>query len=625
MPEGFSMPRGTDAWLPLGLTRESAGGRAGHGYSMVARRAAGLTQADADAELAVMADRWAAEYEHNVAHHPWSQRLYTEVVADAPRTLTLLLWSVALVLLVACANVANLLLARGERRYREVSLRTMLGAGRSRIARQLATESVVLAGVAALLGIAIAWASLRGLVALHPDALPRIEEVGLNRSVVAFTAAVAAATALLFGIGPALLAGRRATVSTTRSTRGSSGKGARALRRALVTGEVAVCLVVVILAGLIGRSFLALASTDPRMDPNDVLAFSVTLPSASYEDADRLHLDFERMLDEVRRLPGVMAASASTNLPLQGTGQWDFELNDRPARGDGDVAWNAGISQVGTDYFATMGIPVLAGRTFSAEDSRDGALVAVVSETMASRFWPDRSPIGATFGYEMAEDSVPWMTIVGVVPDPVTARLDRDPYPHVYVPISQGGISTYFAPRTLQIAIRSAVGTDRIIPAVREAMVDFDPDLPLYRVTTMEEIVSQSLASPRVTTNLLGAFAMIALLLAAVGIYGVISYSVAGRTREIGVRVALGAERSEITRLVLREGAAPVALGIALGLGGAWTATSLVQSMLFGIEATDPLTFVTLPLALLAVGIVASLVPARRATRIPPTEALRYD
>ena len=361
------------------------------------------------------------------------------------------------------------------------------------------------------------------------------------------------------------------------------------------------------------------------LEPDNLITFSVTLPTAAYPEDEVIPAEWERLLDELRAIPGVAGASASTNLPFSGMSQWDFQLNDRPARQEGEVAWNAGISMVATDYFATLGIPVLEGRALTRDDERDGPLVAVISESMAARYWPGESAVGKRFGYEMAEDSVPWMTIVGLVPDPVTSNLAADPYPYVYTPDSQSGISTYYVPRSLQVAVRAGLGADAMLPAVRRTVANFDSDLPLYQVSTMEDIVSASFAGPRVTTNLLGVFATIALLLAAIGIYGVISYSVAGRTREIGVRIALGAESREITRMILGEGARPVFAGVAIGLAGAWFSTRLVEAMLLEVEKTDPLTFSALPALILIVGIAASLLPAIRATRIPPTEALREE
>ncbi|NNL30983.1 MAG: FtsX-like permease family protein, partial [Gemmatimonadetes bacterium] len=520
----------------------------------------------------------------------------------------------------------NLLLTRAERRRTEVAVRRTLGAGRSRITRQLATESMVLAALSAVLGTGLAWAGLEALIRIDPTALPRLDEVRLDGTVMGFVVGVTGVTTLLFGIVPAYIAGKRASGTlASAESRSSGGRRRTSLRRLLVGSEVAVSLVVVVLAALVVRSFGALVGTDPRMDPSDVLTFALSLPSATYPEREDLVGGYEEVLDALGSLPGVESVAATTNLPFTGTGQWDFQLDDRPPRQEGEVAWNAGISHISGDYFATLGIPILEGRTFGSEDREDGPLVVIVSESMARRYWPGESVIGRRMGYEMAEDSVPWMTVVGLVPDPVTGSLDREPYPHVYVPHAQGGISTYFLPSTMQIALRTTVEPESVVPSVRSRIADFDADLPLYAVSTMTDVMAASYAGPRVTTNLLGAFGVIALVLAAVGIYGVISYSVAGRTREIGVRVALGAERREITRLILGEGIRPVAVGVAVGLALAWFATRLVEAMLYQVEPTDPATFVTVPLLLMAVGFAASLLPARRATRIAPTEALREE
>jgi predicted permease len=626
MPQGFEFPAGTRAWLPLGLTRDSQGGRGGHGNYAVGRMADGMTSADLDAELDVIRERWAQEYEHNVGHYVFARDMHEQVVGDAPRRLRLLMAAVALVLLIACVNIANLLLARSERRQAEVALRRTLGAGRGRITRQLATESIVLAGVSALVGLGLAQLGLRALVAIDPEALPRLDEVRLDGQVLLFTLAVTALTALLFGVLPAYLAGRRASPTlASSSSRAAGGRRRSALRRMLVGGEVAMSLVVVVLAGLVVRSFAALASTDPRMDPTNLVTFAVSLPESSYPDTEIVPAEMERMLAGIRPLPGVESASAATSLPFNGMSQWDFQLNDRPARQEGEMAWNAGISHVAGDYFETLGIPILGGRAFGPEDTREGRLVAVVSEAMAQRYWPGERVIGKQFGYAFDEIETPWITIVGLVPDPVTSSLDDEPYPHVYVPQAQAGVGTYGVPRSMQVAVRGATSAESVLPGIRQAMTDFDPDLPLYQVSTMDDIVAASFAGPRVMTNLLGLFAVVALMLAAVGVYGVISYSVAGRTREIGVRVALGAERSEITRLILGEGVRPVVLGVVVGLAGAWFSTRLVESMLYDVEPTDPLTFSTIPIVLLVVGVVATLIPALRATRIAPTEALREE
>jgi predicted permease len=455
MPEDFDFTSGARAWLPMGLDQSNAGGRGSRGYYAIGRLVDGKTMADVDAELEVVKARWAAEFEHNEAHFLWANDFHTEFVADAPQRLMLLMSAVGLVLLIACANVANLLLARGERRHSEVAVRTTLGAGRARITRQLATESLVLAGAAAVLGLGLAYMGTRALIAMDPEALPRLDEVKMGANVLLFTFGITLLTALLFGVAPAFLAGHRAASSLAGSvSRTVGGRRSASLRRLLVTGEVGLSLVVVILAGLVVRSFSTLTNTDPRIDPDNLMTFSISLPTAAYPDTELIPSEFERLLEGLRAVPGVVEATGGTSLPFQGRGQWDFELDDRPPRQDGSLAWNAGISQVATDYFETFGIPILEGRGLTRQDGRQDELVAVVSETMASRFWPSESVIGKRFGYQM-EDGVPWITIVGLVPDPVTSQVTEELYPHVYVPQSQAGISTYFVPRSLGIAVRT--------------------------------------------------------------------------------------------------------------------------------------------------------------------------
>lgn len=627
MPEGFAFPERARAWLPAGLDRTSEGGRGGHGWSGVARLRQGRTLEDAHAELSVVAERWALEYEHNVGHYVWTQSLRDEILGDAPRTTFLLMSAVGLVLLVACANVTNLLLARGERRQAEVAVRAAMGAGRARIVRQLVTESLVLAAVAAAFGIVLAAVGTRALVRIDPGALPRLDEVGLSPEVLLFTVGVAVLAALLSGVVPALLSGERATRRLASATsRAPGGRGRSSLRRGLVAVEVAVCLVVVILAGLITRSFAALSGTDPGLEAGNLLTFGVTLPSSGYPDAETLPVELSSFMDGLASVPGVTNVAATTALPFSGSmSRWDFQLDDRPPRQEGDMAWNAGVAIVSAGYFETLGIPMLAGRGFTRSDGPDDAWVGVVSETMAATYWPGEDPLGKRWGYAQTADSTTWITVVGVARDPIVARPGEEIIPYVWLPLRQAGRSGYVWPRSVTVAVRTGLPLEAVTPDVRASVRAFDPDLPLYGLRTMEDAIDSSLAQPRLATNLLGLFALLALGLAAVGIYGVVSYSVAGRTGEIGVRLALGAGRGAVQRMVLWEGVRPAALGIAVGLLGAWYATRLVASMLYGVEPTDPRTFAALPLGLLGVAVAACWLPARRATRIAPTEALRSE
>lgn len=624
MPAGFAFPSASAAWLPLGLDRTNQGNRGGHSLSMIGRLAPGRTLDDAHAELAVFREQWAAEYPHNVGHYAWAQDLKEWTVGtDAPRTLLLLLSAAGLVLLVACANVANLLLARGERRLGEVGIRTALGAGRARLARQLATESVVLGVLGGGLGVLLAWLGTPALVAVAPQALPRLTTVTLNGPVLAFAFVLTAATTLLFGVAPGVLSARRASAAAASGGRASVSRRSALLRRTLVTGEVALGLVVVLLAGLLVRSWSALNAEERGLDTSGLLTFSVTLPAGSYPN-DAVDPAFAALRDAFLGVGGARAVSASTALPFSGSwSQWDFQLDDRPPRQEGDRAWNAGVVWALGEYFETLGIPLLEGRGITSSDGPDAPLVGVVSETMARTYWPGESAVGKRWGYPRDGEETPWITVVGVAPDPVMQSLTEEPYPFVWIPWAQVPRATGSRPRTLTFALRTSGDPAAAAPAARAALAAFDGSLALYGVRTMDEAVATSLARPRLATHLVSLFGGLALLLAGVGVYAVVSYAVAGRTREIGVRMALGAERSGVVRMIVLDGARPVLVGVVLGLGAAWFATRLVEAMLFGVAAQDPATFVLAPAVLVGVGVAASAIPALRAARIHPTEALR--
>ncbi len=625
MPEGFRLSPSDEAWIPAGLARANEGGRGGHGWFGVARMAPGATTADVDRELERIAAAWADAYEHNVAHFAWAEPALEAAVGDASRTLVLLLVAVGFILVIACANVANLLLARGERRRGEIGVRLALGASRRRVVRQLAVESLLLAAVSAGLGFLLARWLTPLVLRMAPDALPRTESVALDGTALAFTAAAAVATALLFGVLPTMAAARRATARAGSARPGTEGGGTR-LRRTLVGAEVALALVVTVLAGLLVRSYAARTEAERGLDTANLLTFSLMLPETDYPEGDQVPERYEEILAGLRAVPGVASASAASVLPFdRGYAQWDFVLDDRPPRAEGDRAWNSGVGLVAPGFFETLGIPVVAGRGLGPEDDAAAPWVGVVSEEFARVYWPGESPLGKRWGYEQGEEEVAWITVVGVAADPVWRDPGEEPYPFAWIPAAQAGLSTYGWPRTMRVAVRTGRAPEAITSAVREVLRSFDPDLPMYRVGTMEDAVSSSLARPRLASALLSLFGGLALVLAAVGLYGVVSYSVASRTREIGIRVALGADRGRVLGMVLREGATPLVVGAAVGLVGAWLATGLVRSLLFGVPPVDPVTFALVPGGLLLVGIAACWIPARRATVVPPTEALRED
>lgn len=620
LPAGFSLGLGVDvgAYLPLRLTRSTRGGRV---YGAIGRLAPGATFADVDNELVVLNRRWAREDQPDEL---WAIPLKQDRLAEAPEVVYVLLTAVGLVLLVACANVAGLLLARSERRRWELVVRTALGAGRGRIVRQLVTESLAVSVAAATLALPLAWIGTEVLIAIDPTALPRLEDVRLEATTVAVTLGLALFTTLLSGVGPAMLAGWGASAARGRSRRVSGGPRRGSLRRALVAAEVAVSLVVLILAGLLVRSLRARIATDPGFRTEDVLAFDLTLPPASYEPG-RVSHEYGRLVDALGALPGMASVSGASAVPFgRHMLRYGFWIEGASPPRPGERAWSAVTTFVMPEYFETLGIPLLTGRVPTRADGPAEPLVGVINETMARAFWPGESPLGKRWHYGPQEDESAWISVVGVVPDQLRYRAGEEPQPQVYLPIAQAG-RLGRVERDLTITARTLMEPGLLVPAVRSVVSAFDPRLPVSNVRTMAEAVTTSLSRPRLTTNLLAVFAALALALAVVGVYGVVSYSVAGRTREIGVRVALGADRAGVLGLVMAEAARTVVSGVALGLGGAWLATRLVEAMLYQVAPTDVLTFTALPLGLLAVAALASLAPALRATGIAPTEALRAE
>ncbi len=624
MPETFAFPASADVWVPLGIDRSNAGNRASHWLQSVARLAPGRSFDALYAELELIASQWADAHEHNVGHFAMSDPLRTAVVGSAPRLLTLLGVAVGLVLLIACANVANLLLARGERRAAEFGVRSAVGAGRGRLLRQLLTESLVIGGAASIVGLALGAVGVRALVALDPSALPRLDGLTLDLRVVGFTVALAVATSFVFGTVPAILTARKARMTiATSSARSAGSRGRSGLRRGLVVAEVSLSVVVVVLAGLTLRSLTALTGTDPAFEPEGLLSVQLSLPAESYPDDELVPAHFATIEQRFDALPGVVDAVAASTLPFMGTvGSWDFTIPDRPQQ-DGEMARNARVTVVTPSFFETLGIDLFEGRTITDVDRADAALVSVVSRTMAEMWWPGESAIGKQWGYGSPGPDARWMTIVGVVEDQYASAVDEQMAPQVYLPYAQSGVSAYgYVPRAMRFALRTREEPMRLVDAVRAALAEFDPELPVSSVRVMDDLVQSSTAEPRIVATTLGSFGLIALLLAAVGVYGVIAYSVAGRGREIGVRMALGARRADVVRMILLEGTRPVALGLAVGVGLASLAVRGMDSMLFGVAATDPLTFAVVPVVLLAVGVGASLVPALRGTTTDPSDAL---
>ena len=620
-PERFVFWRPVDAWAPFRVDTADAGRRSEY-LTVFGRLAPGTTIERAAADLSTVAQQLARQYPETNAS--WTKleavSLRETLVGDVRTPLLVFMGAVGLVLLIACANVANLLLARAASREREVAVRTALGAGRGRLVRQLLTESVLLALLGAGAGLLLAYWAVDALRLSGTTLVPRVEEVSIDATVLLFAVALAVVTGLLFGLAPALRVGLGDVHGALKDgARGGTGGRATRLRSALVLGEVAVALMLLVGAGLLVRSFDELNRVEAGFEPAGVLTFGINLPVARYDSIGRAVAAQAGLLERLRAMPGVQGVALSNTLPLQGAGYWSFSIAGRPEPAPGALQ-DAQPFTVTHQYFDVHGIRLVQGRLLEAGDVDGRPPVAVVNEQMVRQYFQGREPIGArvTFG-DPRDTSTTWLTIVGVVEDVAYEGMQAPKYAQVYRSRAQ------FPGRSAYVSIRTTGEPATLVAGARAAVKAVDPNVPLVDVKTMEERLGESLAQPRVSVALLGVFAGVAVLLAAIGIYGVLSYAVTQRTREIGIRLALGASTAEVVRLVVRQGMLPAVIGVAVGVAGALLGTRLMSSLLFGVTATDPLTYAAVALFLTAVAFVASWVPAMRATRVEPVTALRQD
>jgi predicted permease len=621
MPERAAFPAGgepADLWIPYVPSRQEMEARGSHFLAVVGRLKPGVTIDQAHADLSRIADRLEQQYPDAQANRGVVTRSLRETVVGNTRpALLILLGAVGLVLLIACANVANLLLARAATRRHEVALRLALGAGRARLVRQLLVESLLLALAGAVAGSALAWVALRLMAPLVASALPVGAGVQLDGRVFAFLVGASVLSGLLFGLVPALQAARADVRGSLIDAGGKSTAGGaqQRLRGGLVIAEIALSLVLLVGAGLLMRGFIELRGTPPGLDTRNVLTAHIAIPDGKYDSTEAVEQLLRPILEQARALPGVTSASMINLLPIQNA--WtngSFVVVGRPAPPPGKEPI-AEYRVVGTDFFETLGIPVRRGRDFTANEAQP---VVIINEALARKHFPGQDPIGQQLG---GIDSEP-MTIVGVVGAVRQAGLDHEPLQEIYLPLGRltaGWVSE------MTIALKTSVEPASLTNALRRAVRAVDAGQPVYRVLTMEEVVNESLAGRRLQLWLLGGFAAIALLLAAAGLYGVISYLVAQRTREIGIRVALGAQQGDVVRLVMRHGAMLTAAGVAAGLVGALFLTRLLASLLYGVSPRDPLVFAGFAGALAAVALLATWLPARRATRVDPVVALRAE
>jgi putative ABC transport system permease protein len=628
MPAGFQWfvrkgsltAQAPEAWTPFNLAGQFRQ-RSGRFMSAVARLKEGVTRERAQVELSQLAARLEQQYpDFDTGWGVEVVPLREQFAGPIRPALWVLLGAVGFLLAVACANVANLLLARAASRQKEIAIRAALGAGRWRVVRQLLTESLLLAVTGGGLGLLLAWWGVDALVALSPRDLLDIGSVRLNLPVLAFTLGVSLLTGVVFGLVPALEASRLdAGESLKEGARGTTGgRRGRRLRGAFVVAQVALSLVLLVGAGLMVRSFARLNSVNPGFNADGLLTMRVQLPPRKYREDERVIAFHRQAVERVAALPGVLSAGATNFLPFAGPGAaTGFTVVGRPAPLPGEEPVTE-VRVTDENYFRTMGIPVLRGRTYSAQEATEERHVAVVSEALARKYFPGEDPLGRSIVVDMKLKPEP-TEIIGVVGDVKHQGLEEEPKPTVYWPPPE---LTY---STMTLVVRAQGDPAALAAAARREIQSIDPEQPVADVRTMRQLLAESVGRARFSAWLLGLFAVVALVLAGVGLYGVVSYAVAQRTHEIGLRVALGAQRRDILRLVLGDGMLLVAAGLCAGLLGALALTRLMSSLLYGVSATDPLTYAGIALLLAAVALLACLVPARRATKVDPMVALRYE
>ncbi len=622
MPGSFQFPRLPEMWVPA-ITDISKDPTAPDELAVIALLKPGVSGSQAQASMNVFSKERDKQYPQAVG---WFNSKITPLAVqtsgETRRPLLLLLGAVGVVLLISCANVANLLLARSLGRRREFTLRSALGAAQGRIVRQLLTESVVLALVGGAVGFLLGEAAIELVRTFGPTNIPRLRDVQLDLGVLGFTLAITLFTGLLFGLVPALGAARENLVESLKEggQRSGSGPGRQKIRSALLVTEVALALVLVIAAGLLIRTFSHLLRVDPGFNATRVLTFELTLPGAKYPDKDKVAGVYRQILERFRNIPGVQSAGIASPMPMSG-GQEStaFMIPGRPRKVNGfDTFASYTIASPG--YFSAIGTPILRGRPFLDSDTADSQPVAIISKTLADQFYPGEDPVGKTI--KLPPDKFPTMTIVGIAADVKHFTVREKTGPEFYVVYTQ---KPYPDMLTMQVAVRTQADPRSVIGGAREAIRSVDPGLPIAKVSTLATLVDDSMTQSRFSMLLLSAFGALALILASIGIYGVISYGVAQRTQEIGIRLALGAQPRNVFAMVLGQGARLAGLGVVLGFVAAFGVTRLMASMLFGVQPADPLTFAIVPALLMGVALLACYLPARRATRVDPIIALRYE
>jgi len=621
MPGSFDFPRDPQLWVPLAMPASPPPGPSE--LAVVGRLKPGVTIDQSQAELDVFADTLFKFFKggkgwFNCRVTPLTQ----QVGGETRRPLLLVLGAVGVVLLIACSNVANLLLTRSLARRREFTLRAALGAGRGRLIRQLLTESLLLAAFGGALGLLLAEAGVNFVKAFGPASIPRLREVSLDPAVFSFTLGVTLLTGVLFGLAPAFAAARENLVEALKEggQRAGAGPASQGARNSLLISQVALALVLVIAAGLLVRTFAQLLRSDSGFNPSRVLTFELSLPSTKYKDTPQIVRLYQQALRQLQTVPGVQAAGIGETIPMRGAGEsTGIRLSDGPRAKTQEVPF-AAYTMVSSGYFTAVGTPVLRGRGFLETDTLDSMPVTVINAAMARKYWPGQDALGK----QVAPGSTryPLATVVGIVADIKHLSLREDPGPEMYVPFNQKVWPTL---AVMQVAIRTKADPSSMTGLIREAIHSVDPDLPLGKLATLTTLVDEAMTQPRFSMLLMAAFGALAVALAAIGMYGVIAYSVAQRTREIGIRMALGAQQGTVFGMVLSQGARLAGLGIGIGILTALGVTRLMASFLYGVQPADPLTFAVVALLLAGIALLACYLPARRATRVDPILALRDE
>jgi putative ABC transport system permease protein len=612
-----------DVLLPLPMSEGARTNRGNEDFNIFAKLKPGVSLAQAQADMDLIAVRMKQRYPENYPAHGGLTisvvPLLKQVVGEIDLALYVLLATVGFVLLIACANVANLLLARATVRQKEIAIRAAVGASRARIARQLLTESALLALTGGMLGMVIALGAVEALRAFGPENIPRLNEIGVDGRVVAFTFFISMLTGIVFGLAPALRASRVDLNETLKEGgRGADrGHGRHMTRKLLVVFEVALSLIVLICAGLLIRSYRRVVNAHPGFDSRNVHAMRLSLPGARYSTPESIVGFFRQVGERLERTPGVESVGTSYSLPMSAVAfAWEPITIEGYAPPTAQDTIISNVRIINPGYFDVMRIPLKLGRYFTGQDIKGAQETVIVNEALAEHFWPNEYPIGKRL---QRGESGPWRTVVGVISDTKEYIAEKEPPIAVYYPAEQ------VIPRNMYLVIRTTSDPVPMTAAIVKEIQAVDPEMPVYDVGSMDQRLYGSLARQRFLMFLLGVFALIALILAAIGVYGVMAYSVSQRTHEIGVRIALGARPDAILRLVIRQALILAALGIAIGLVGAFALTRVMSSLLFGVSATDLLTFVITSLLLGSIALMASYIPARRAAKVDPIAALQHE